>query len=170
MQVAICKALLNYAAAAQLSFNYNTDNLANAGLSDADKVLPDTIDVSAYKPTITGSEKGIALLGSTLILEGKVIVRVYFSLEKGYDISDYSFTINGKAAQIQKNATGYYLETEGIPAKELENMFTFKVGGLSYTYGPMSYVLNKLNAENPLTVNTVKALYAYYTAAEAYFS
>lgn len=169
-QVALCKALLNYASTAQLSLNYNTGNLANAGLPEADKVLPDNIDVSAYKAYSSGSEAGISVLGSSLVLEGKVIVRVYFTLEQGRNINSYSFTINGKAARIQKNETGYYLETEGIPAKELENMFTFRVGGLSYTYGPMSYVRNKLSSPNPLTVNMVKALYAYYAAAEDYFS
>ena len=45
----------------------------------------------------------------------------------------------------------------------------FSVGGLTVNYGPMSYVNSKLKASstNEATLNLVKALYAYYQAAEA---
>ncbi len=166
-QVAVCKALLNYAAAAQLSLNYNIENLANAGLSDADKVLPENIDVSAYKSSVTGSEEGIRASSATLMLEEVIRVRVYFEVEEGYDISDYSFTINGKSAEIQHNSSGYFVESDGIAAKDLDTMFTFQVGGITVSYGPMSYVNSKLNSTNTLTANLVKAIYGYYMAAEA---
>jgi hypothetical protein len=169
-EIAVCKALLNYAAAAQLSLNYNTDNLANAGLSEADKVLPGNIDVSAYKSSVTGSEPGIRARSASLILEDKVRVRVFFNVEEGYDINNYTFTINGQVVQIQKNEKGYFLDTDGIAAKNLDKMFTFQVGGLTVSYGPMSYVNNKLAADDARTVNTVKALYAYHQAAKNYFN
>ena len=37
----VVKAMLNYGAAAQVQFNYKTDTLANASLSDTDKVITD---------------------------------------------------------------------------------------------------------------------------------
>ena len=166
-QVAVCKALLNYAAAAQLSLNYNTENLANAGLSEADKVLPENIDVSAYKSSVTGSEEGIRARSATLMMEEVIRVRVYFDVEEGHDINDYSFTINGKTAEIQHNSKGYFVETDGIAAKDLDTMFTIQVGGITVTYGPLSFVNSKLSSTNTLTANLVKAIYGYYTAAEA---
>ena len=45
----------------------------------------------------------------------------------------------------------------------------FSVGGITVTYGPMSYVNSKLtnSKTNADTLNLVKALYAYWQAAEA---
>ena len=166
-QVALCKALLNYASAAQLSFNYKTDQLANAGLSEADKALPQDIDVSRYASSIVGSETGIKPKSATLMLENVVSVRVYFTLEEGYDITDFTFTIDGKVVQPQKNSIGWFIETNGIAAKNLDQMFAFSVGGLTVNYGPMSYVNSKLDASNTDTANLSRALYAYYQAAEA---
>ena len=168
-QVALCKALLNYAAAAQISLNYNTENLANAQLAEADKILPDGIDVSGYAASNVGSETGIKTKSATLMLESEVSVRVYFTLEAGYDISDFTFTIDGKVVEPQKNSTGWFIETDGIAAKNLDQMMEFSVGGITVTYGPMSYVNSKLSNSktNADTLNLVKALYAYWQAAEA---
>ena len=166
-QVELCKALLNYAAAAQISLGYNVENLANAELDDADKVLPDGIDVSGYKSAVTGSETGIKAKSATLMLESEVSVRVYFTLEEGYSIDDFAFTIDGKVVQPQKNNTGWFIETDGIAAKNLDQMMEFSVGGLTVTYGPMSYVNSKLGVSNEDTVNLARALYAYWQAAEA---
>jgi hypothetical protein len=48
-------------------------------------------------------------------------------------------------------------------------MYEFSVGGLTVTYGALSYVNSKLGAEDAASVNLAKALYGYYAAAEAYF-
>ena len=164
----IAKALLNYGAAAQLFFNYNVENLANDVLDEADRILPD-VDASAFAMSRTGSEEGISAKSATLMLESEVAVRVYFKLSEGADIADYTFTINGEAAQIQQNEKGYYLETAPIAAKDLDEMFEFSVGGLTVTYGALSYVNSKLSSTDENTVNMAKALFAYYQAAEAYF-
>ena len=168
-QVALCKALLNYAAAAQISLNYNTENLANAQLAEADKILPDGIDVSGYAASNVGSETGIKTKSATLMLESEVSVRVYFTLEEGYTVDDFVFTIDGKVVEPQKNNTGWFIETDGIAAKNLDQMLEFSVGGITVTYGPMSYVNSKLtnSKTNADTLNLVKALYAYWQAAEA---
>jgi hypothetical protein len=170
--VTMCKALLNYAAAAQISLNYNTGSLANAGLSDADKVLPENFDVSMYKSKLSGEEKGIRFRSASLILRDEIYLVAYIALEDGYDISDFTFTIDGEKVEVQKDAKGYFIRTKGIPAKHMEEMHTFRVGGHSLSYGPMSYVRNKLIDEDttPDLLNMVKALYGYYAAAEAFFS
>jgi hypothetical protein len=166
--VALAKAMLNYGAAAQILFNYNVENLANASLSDADKALAD-VDASAYKYSITGSEAGIKAKSATLVMESKVAIRVYFTLEEGASIEDYTFTINGVAVAPEHNDKGYYIESEGIVAKQLDEMHEFCVGGITVTYGALSYVNSKLTAseETELNINLAKALYAYYVAAEA---
>ena len=109
--VAVCKAMLNYAAASQLSFDYNTDNLANASLSDADKVLPE-VDASAYKYNITGTEEGIKASSATLMLESEVKIRVYFKLTGDKSIDEFTFTIDGVTKTVTPGDT--MLKTDGV--------------------------------------------------------
>ena len=167
--VALAKAMLNYGAAAQVLFGYNTENLANASLSAEDKALAD-VDASAYKYSITGSEAGIKAKSATLMLESEVKVRVYFTLTGDKAIEDYTFTIDGKEVTPKQNAKGYYVETDGIAAKDLEKLFSFQVGGITVNYGALSYVNSKAASANAEEANMVKALFAYYQAAEAYFA
>ena len=164
----LAKALLNYGTAAQLLFNHNTENLANSVLDEADRILPD-VDASAFASKVTGSEEGIVAKSATLMLEDKVSVRVYFELADGANIADYSFTINGEAVEVHQNASGYFVETAPIAAKNLDEMFQFSVGGLTVTYGPLSYVNSKLASSNADMVFMAKALFAYNAAADAYF-
>ena len=160
-------ALLNYGAAAQQRFNYNTANLANRSLSEADKKLSENIDVSAYKLSLTGSEPGIRAKSGSLILEDVVIIRVIYELEAGRKISDYTFTIDGKKVQPRHMEGNLWcVETEGIPAKDMDDIHTFTCGGITAKYGALSYVLSKLNSPDPLNVQIVKALYDYWYAAK----
>lgn len=167
--IGLCKALLNYGSAAQVVFNYNPDNLANAILDEADRNLPD-VDASAYAIQKIGSEPGISFLGATLMLDSEVSIRMYYELEEGANIEDYTFTINGEEVEVQKNATGYYVKTAPIAAKNLDDMFEFSVGGLTVKYGALSYVNAKLTSPKPEMVYLAKALYAYNAAAETYFT
>ena len=80
---------------------------------------------------------------------------------------EITFTIDGKVVTPQYNEKGWYIETEGIAAKHLEEMHTFCVGGLTVKYGPMSYVLSKLSSTKAEDVNLAKAVYGYWQAAEA---
>jgi uncharacterized protein YjdB len=165
-EVALCKALLNYGTASQQLFGYNTENLANESLSAADKVLKD-VNASAYKYSVTGSEVGIKAKSATLMLEDVVKVRVYFTLTSNKTIDQYTFTIDGKVVTPSYNDRGYYVETDGIPAKDLEKMFEVQVGGITVKYGALSYVNSKVGGSNVLESNISKALYAYWQAAEA---
>jgi hypothetical protein len=165
-EVALCKAMLNYGAASQKMFNYNTDNLANASLSAADKVLAN-VDASAYKYSVSGSENGIKAKSATLMLEDVVKVRVYFTLTGNKSIDQYTFTIDGKKVTPQYNDKGWYVETDGIAAKDLEKMFNIQVGGITVKYGALSYVNSKVKGSNILEANISKALFAYWQAAEA---
>ena len=166
-EVAMCKSLLNYGAAAQMFFNYNTDNLANASLSEADKTLA-TPDLSAHKYSITGTEEGIKAKSATVTMESAICIRVYFTLTGDKTIEDYTFTIDGREVQPRYNEKGWYIESEGIAAKRMDEMHDFCVGGITVRYSVLSYANSKLTSKDPLEVNLAKALYVYYAAAEAY--
>lgn len=59
--VKLVKALLNYGAAAQTFFKYNTDKPANGILSDADKAV-DAADFDAYKAVIKAGSAMVRIM------------------------------------------------------------------------------------------------------------
>jgi hypothetical protein len=165
-ELALYKAMLNYGTAAQMLFNHNVENLANASLDEADKVLP-SVDASAYKYSISGKEDGIKAKSATLMLEDVVKVRVYFTLTGTKDIEDFTFTIDGQVVTPEYSSNGWYVESDGIAAKDLEKLFEIQVGGITVKYGALSYVNSKANGSNELETNISKALFVYWQAAEA---
>ena len=170
--VKLMKAMLNYGAAAQVLFNHHTDDLANASLDDADKVLTD-VDASAYAHSVTGSEDGIQVVNATLLLETETSIRIYFKLTGSKSIDQYTFRVDGQEVQPQKNGDQYFLEISDIAAQDLEEMHTVTVGGITVRYGGLSYVnqviKNPQYATQGLT-DAVKALFTYHKMAEDYFN
>ena len=170
--VSLMKAMLNYGAAAQVLFDHNTDNLANASLSEADKILAD-VDASAYAHAVTGSEEGIQVYNATLLLETETSIRIYFKLTGSKTINQFTFQVNGQVVQAKANGELYYVEIPNIAAQHLDQMHTVTVGGLTIRYGGLSYVnqviKNPQYATEAMT-NAAKALFAYNKMAENYFN
>ena len=177
------KAMLNYGAAAQTHFGYNTANLANAGLETGTVTVLDAATLESYKVTVTyagdKATAGITARYGTLALESETVVRAYFTLADGENIADYTFTVNGAAATpvALEGGAMYVLNIENIAAQDLENMYTITVskGGaevLTMNYGAFSYAYSKLSkAETTEDLKLlVSALYAYNQAANAYFA
>lgn len=167
---ALVKAMLNYGAACQLQFNYRTDDLANAVIPEADKVLADA-DVSDYAFSCTGKESGVASVSCTLRVDSETVIRIYFELAEGANADDYTFKVDGRS--VKPTAYGgnyYYIQQPNVGAHNLNRMYTFSCGNVTLTYGAMSYVEQVLNnsAAPETLVNVAKALYAYSQAAQAY--
>ncbi len=166
----VLKAMLNYGAAAQVYFGYNVEDLANAQMDPADRAVAD-VDPAAlagFERQVTGAEAGLKLRSSTLILESGTDVRVYFELVGDKSIDEFTFKVDGQVVTPIQSGDRYYIEASGIAADELSQMITFELGGYTVTYGPMTYVLNKLTDSNEGIVDMVKALYAYSQIAESY--
>jgi len=168
---AMIEAMLNYGAAAQQYFGYNTGNLANAKVEN--KVLPETLDASAFAHVISGSEKKLALAGASLLLETETTLRIFFRITNDADITSYTFTVDGEEVTPVQREGLYYVELKNISAKNLDETHTITAGNLTVTYSALSYVhnvLNKADTLNPLLVEVSKALYLYNQAANAYFA
>ncbi len=177
---AMAEAMLNYGAAAQTYFGYDTAHLANRDLNTAAVTVLDAGVLESYKGTVTYTDKntaGITVRYGTLVLESTTIVRAYFRLKEGEEIADYRFTVNGKEVTPTKSGEQYVVDSEGIVAKRLnENcaIVVEKDGGVVLTmhYGAWSYAYSKLSsatASETLKL-LVSALYAYHQAASAYFA
>ena len=166
--VNLMKAMLNYGASAQKLFKYRTDDLANASLADADKVFG-AVDASAYKHSVVGTEEGIIAKSMTLLLDSETTVRVYFELTGDKTIDQYTFTVDGVEVQPTFKDGKYYIERPNISAHRLDDMHVFTCGGITVTYGGLSYVNQVMTYYTEgTTFDMASALYAYSKAAEAY--
>ncbi|MBQ8297806.1 MAG: hypothetical protein IJX77_08500 [Ruminococcus sp.] len=163
---ALAKAMLNYGAYAQEYFGYNTDNLANSGLSDEDKALGTVAVEESLKLVETGTlPDGVSYYGSSLLLKNKTIIRHYFVIEDGAEIPAVS---DGWSALTEKDGY-YYTEITGITAADLDVAQTLTIGDYTLSYSPLSYAYAVLSGEYKAALqNVVKALYLYNQAANAY--
>lgn len=165
-------AMLHYGAAAQTYFGKDTNHLANAELT-----APDFTDITVadtYAPSVTGSADGLSYYGTSLLLKGKTVIRHYFRLADGKNITDYSFKLGEKtllAKQYQKTNL-WYVEITGIKSSELSNVYTVTVGDMTVAYSAMSYAYTVLSAEerDEKLVPMVQALVNYANAAKAHFT
>ena len=167
--IATCKAMLNYGAAAQTNFNYRMDDLANAGLSEEDKVIA-TPDYSVFKHAIVGSEDGIKAASAKLVLDEDVAIRVTFQLTGNKTIDQYTFTIDGVVVQPVESGGRYYIELDGIAASKLNEFHAFSVGGLTVKYSALSYgymIYNNSGFSAQLKA-LMDAMYEYHTATAEY--
>ena len=177
------KAMLNYGTASQKVFNYRVDDLANEDLSDDDKRV-NTVDFSPYASKLTedASVEGINYEASSLVLNSQTIIRHYFKLEDGYNISDYTFTCKVGDKEIEMNpypnGSYYYVESENTRAYNLDQntLVTVRMkdhaeaDGTNLEYNAFSYAehISNLTDKNEKVVDVTKAMYWYWRAAKEY--
>lgn len=158
--------MLNYGAASQNHFGYNTANLANNGIT----VDAATMPTEGGNAEIEGAVEGILFYGASLVHRNKIAVRFYFN----GSIDGLTFKVDETVYKpVEKNGI-YYIEVADINPQELDTDIKFVVSNgtdsLSVSYAPMDYIIrmyNKADAADT-TKALVQALYGYYLAAEAY--
>lgn len=188
--VELVKALANYGTAAQIQFDYKTDNLPNSStyISDSDKVIKE-VDFSSYKDTITNEDsvEGISYYGSSLVLLSETTIRDYFTVSEGHSIDEYIFQreladgtttyITPKKAVIN-GVDYYYVEAQNAKAYQLDQPVSVRVqkkdgdinSGLTVKYSAFSYgyrtQINFTSTEK--LVDVTRTMYWYWKAALAY--
>lgn len=157
-------------------FEQNTKDLALAMLNYGDfaeayfsgKTLEETTEMAAvtagklagYTRIESGTlPAGVTYYGSTLVLESGMILRHYFLVEPGTDVSAYGFTGNKDHY--------YYMDLSAVPGTATGACV---IGGYTLSYDPMCYVRAVLTSQKSTdSLKLVaKALYLYHQAAEAY--
>lgn len=166
---ALVAEMLNYGAAAQTYFGYNTENTIDSALiagTGSQEIDP----AAAEEMVIDGSADGICLYGATLLLKSKVAVRFYFSVSG--DISGYTFTAGEKTLTPVESDGMYYVEIANINPQDLSNQITVTVTAgeqaLTVSYGPMNYMVRKNETGSDSLKALLKAMYNYHLAAVAY--
>jgi len=164
----IVREMLNYGAAAQVYFDYEADNPANDGITDAGTVeIPDTVDNDV---SVSGKAQGVSFYGASLIFRDKIAVRYYFKFNG--DITNCEFTANGSTyAPMLKNGL-YYVEIAEILPQDLDQSIHLTVtdangDSLNVSYCPMNYIVRMNEKGSEAMKNLLKALYNYHLAAKA---
>lgn len=162
------KAMLNYGAKAQTYFDYNADNLANAGYELTEQVqLPSDV----VPMEISGQVSGISFYGATLLFRNRIAVRFYLN---GDSIDGLTFTANGSEVTADIANGKYYVEVDDINPQELDENISFAVSNgtdtLNVTYSPMNYIV-RMSAKDETSAelkSLLSAMYGYHTAAKAF--
>ena len=148
-QKALCVAMLNYGAAAQSYFGYNTDNLMNAELTDAQRALVIDYDASLFTGAVAASagkigqfaatSTGFQKKSATVSFEGAFSINYYFTPDVAVsgDMTLYYWFPEDYATAATltvQNASGsmtmvpgsdgrYWGQVSGIPAKMLDETY-----------------------------------------------
>ena len=162
---ALVKEMLNYGAMAQVYFGYDTENLANDGITGAAAAdVPET----AEEMTVNDKISGLSFYGASLVYRDRIAVRYYFT----GDVTRCIFTANGNTYTSVAKDGMYYIEITDILPQNLDQQITLTVtdvngNTLTVTYGPMNYIV-RMNEKGSDTLKAlVKALYNYHLAAKA---
>ena len=123
--------MLNYGAAAQNNFSYNTSDPANANLTDAQKEL-----ATGAVSCTDGRVKGTNYYGSSLSLEGRILLNLYFRNVTSDMYAVISFTdfdgdvqsLNVPFAEFKKlSGSTYAVVVDDIVLAESFNLVTVTV-------------------------------------------
>jgi hypothetical protein len=185
-------AMLVYGGYAQHRFSVDSNNPVYNLLTENGYEIPSIDNVSAddidFNTTITDPGIGIALSEETPVMDAAIAERVYFRLDSGRSVDEYTFKVTiadalgrGELVTVEpvfnKSKNSYYVTIPDIPAAFIDYVYTVQViendSGAVYEVKTcvLSWIKAKLSdpATDPKIANLAKALYLYNQAANAHF-
>ena len=184
--------MLNYGAAAQIYFNYNTDNLANADLTEDQQALAsqELAEMTSHKNTVGGEDATVVLAGTALVLENAIETNYYLNLN-GYKAEDLVAKITyvdclGKEVEVVVEGKDFAVKDQyhvvrfsGLSSREMRTVYSMtvfdkegNVVSATYEYSIESYAVSQLSktAEGSNFYNILVAMMKYGFSAESYFN
>jgi hypothetical protein len=196
-QKALCVAMLNYGAAAQIYFNHNADDLMNAALTAEQNALVVDYDRTLFQGAVSSSKgtdfvktEGFARKTATVSFEGALAINFYMTPANAagnmilyvwdpdtYQSADSLTAENAKVLPMTENNGVYFAQVAGIAPKRLDDTYYVAAvytdaDGSEYCSGVIAYSLSKycLNNDsgNMAQLAQATAMYGYY--ADQYFN
>ena len=146
-------ALLNYGAAAQRYFGYNTGDLVGTPVTDTSALK------AASTPKVTITDDADIFLGATLVLEGTLKLRFYF------EGNDRQVEIGGSTAEITNCDDRCYADV-AITPDNITERFNVRCDNTFVKYSALNYLKNKV--DDASLSEMVASIYAYSKATEKY--
>ncbi len=166
----IVKALLNYGAAAQRYFNYNTDDLANDTeyMTAAEKEIK-SCDVSGYEITATGNTATDYFYGATLSLKSETTLKLYYNLNNDLSTqTELEAYVDNDVVTAVRNGSLFEIAIGNIPAHQLSKVYTIKLNDITVKASAFGYVCLAQENTNSLLVDVANALAEYANQATLY--
>lgn len=173
------KSMLGYGAYAQIYFMHNTEELAyeTKHISDDEREMISEVTAQTleqYANEDMQYNDAFYFAGSTLTLESRTSMRLYFAVSSKADVSNLEFEYNGKTLDYVKSGNYYCVDIDNISPQNLDKEFVVTVSDGNYkldvTYSVMSYCYASLVRNSNINLqNAMKALYLYNKAAKEYF-
>jgi hypothetical protein len=160
----LVRKMLNYGAASQEYFDYNTDNLANAGMETPNY---DEVVIDGFKAQAGQGTELSKLYATSLILKSETTLRFFFT-------APVTATCNGVELEVGQRSGQYYVDVIGIAAADLDEdiIITINDGveSADIVFNPMSYCQGvSKNSNDQELKDLVAALFLYNQAANKYF-
>ena len=174
--VALVKAMSTYGNMAQTALSYTDFPAPNA--YPMDDVTLDMVSKHQAKAT-AGEATGVQYVGCSVVLDSETDLGIYLKAEDGKELTEFSYTINGKKANLTETSQGTCVMVSNISAKNLDRVYTIvvkdgdktvltvKASAMSYVYGALTSTAPNITTE---IVNAAKALYLYSEAANTYWA
>ena len=171
----LAKMMVNYGAAAQIFFGYQTDALSgNHASKEATAVT--SSDFEPYRGSISGSVTGLDVAGYTLTLEETTTLSYYFSPQLGHTIDEYVIKVDGVETTPVWSGQRWKATVSNIPAQNLDDFHTVtatskKTGQMATVHAcALSYASSVLRSKPNSNLEALcQALYLYNQAANAFF-
>ena len=184
--------MLNYGAAAQIYWNYNTDNLANADLTEDQQALAsqELAEMTSHKNAVGGEDATVVLAGTALVLENAIETNYYLNLN-GHNAEDLVAKITyvdclGKEVEVVVEGKDFAVKDQyhvvrfsGLSSREMRTVYSMtvfdkegNVVSATYEYSIESYAVSQLSktAEGTDFYNILVAMMKYGFSAESYFN
>ena len=159
---ALAKSLLHYGAKAQLYFDYNTTNPADAG---NEIEVENTISAESPNVVVDGAVEGIKYYGSSMVFRSKIAIRYYFATNAA---TSYTYKVNGKEIQPAIKEGQCYIEVANINPDQMDQEMLVEVSDgtsqLSFCYSPNAFITRMYNRDT-----TDQELKDLLVAAKHYF-
>ena len=185
-------AALMYGGYAQIRFNVDADKPVFNLLAEYGFEMPSmdglTADMLEGVTEISGADIGIKFNKATAEMNAAILERVYFKLDAGHTIDEYTFKLTSKNAKGELITTEveatynqgqklYYVIIPDIASAYIDLMYKVEVihnaSGQSYVVDTcvLSWVKDSLETStNNAVINLAKALYYYNQAANVHFN
>lgn len=170
----LMKTMLNYGAASQQLFNYNTSNLANKNSSYAlTTITASDISVpSGLNNDVEIGGCGLSFDRSTAALDSGTEIRLKCNIVDTTKAANSTVTVDGTVLPQSDSGSVRTIILSNIPAAHIDTAYSFNFSnGVQYKQSVMNYFKGILQdfSSNTKYINLVSAIYWYNQAANDFF-
>ncbi|MBR2047522.1 MAG: type I pullulanase [Oscillospiraceae bacterium] len=175
----LCNALMQYGAAAQISFDYKTEQLMNVGFAE---VPFNSSVMGGYAFSLEEATEGFTTEAATLQLEGAITYRFRYTVSQELQEKDLylEYIIMGETSSVLLTLIDgyYYGYVRGVAAKDMDETIVVKpyylhesgnkIYGPELVYSGYEYAHRIISdsTNKPETIDLAKALVMYIDAAD----